>query len=117
MIYLMDLTLIEKIEINDVTTYFYEGIDFDMIKNHKVEDGFIIFFIDSYVDVIKTSDRENKIDSILYNKDPEDFNSEKYQKNNIAIYQTSGNLIPVYEAVKKKIIETDYQNNWKTTIL
>ena len=60
---------------------------------------------------------ENKIDSILYNKDPEDFNSEKYQKNNIAIYQTSGNLIPVYEAVKKKIIETDYQNNWKTTIL
>ena len=101
----MDLTLIEKIEICGTDTYFYDGIDFDMIRDHKEEDGFLIFFVDSYVSEIKGWERENRINSILEGTDFEDFESEKYQNTSIAIYQTSGSLTPVYEAIKKKILE------------
>jgi len=101
----MDLTLIEKINISGTDTYFYDGIDFEMIRNHKEENGFLIFFVDSYINSIKVWERENRLNSILEGTDFEDFESEKYQNNYIAIYQTSGNLIPVYEAIKKKILE------------
>jgi hypothetical protein len=101
----MDLTLIEKINISGTDTYFYDGIDFEMIRNHKEENGFLIFFVDSYINSIKVWERENRLNSILEGTDFEDFESEKYQNNHIAIYQTSGNLIPVYEAIKKKILE------------
>jgi hypothetical protein len=102
----MDLILIEKIEICGTDTYFYDGIDFDMIRDHKGEDGFLIFFVDSYISEVKGWERESRLNSILDGTDFEDFESEKYQNTHIAIYQTSGNLIPVYEAVKKKILET-----------
>jgi uncharacterized protein YwqG len=105
----MDLTLIEKINISGTDTYFYDGIDFDMIRDHKEEYGFLIFFVDSYINSVKAWERQSRLDSVLEDKDLEDFDSEKYQKNHIAIYQTSGNLIPVYETIKKKILEMSNQ--------
>ena len=101
----MDLTLIEKICISGTDTYFYDGIDFDMIRGHREEDGFLIFFVDSYVSEIKGWERENRLNSILEGTDFENFESEKYQNNHIAIYQTSGNLMSVYEAIRKKLLE------------
>lgn len=102
----MALTLIENIEINGTKVFFYDGIDFDMIRDHKEEDGFLIFFVDSYISSAKAWERQSRLDSVLEDKDPEDFDSEKYQNNSVAIYQTSGNLIPVYEAIKKKILRS-----------
>jgi uncharacterized protein YwqG len=101
----MALTLIENIEINGTNIFFYDGIDFDMIERHTEEAGFLIFFIDNYVDSVKAWQRQSRLDSILEGKEIEDFDSEKYQNNHIAIYQTSGNLIPVYETIKKKLME------------
>lgn len=106
----MALTLIENIEINGTNIFFYDGIDFDMIERHTEEAGFLIFFIDNYVDSVKAWQRQSRLDSILEGKEIEDFDSEKYQNNHIAIYQTSGNLIPVYETIKKKLMEP--VKNW-----
>lgn len=100
----MGLTLIEKIEISGVETYFYDGIDFEMIKNHKGEGDFIIFFVDNYVSEIKKWERDSRLESILNGTKFENFDSDTYRNNSIAIYQTSGNLIPVYETIKKKIL-------------
>ena len=101
----MALTLIENIDINGTNVFFYDGIDFDMIRDHKEEDVFLIFFVDSYINSVKGWERQSRLDSVLEDKDLEDFDSEKYQNNHIAIYQTSGNLIPVYETIKKKLME------------
>jgi hypothetical protein len=110
----MALTLIENIEINGTNVFFYDGIDFGMILEHKEEDGFLIFFVDSYINSVKAWERQSRIDSVLEDKDLEDFDSEKYQNNNIAIYQTSGNLIPVYETIKKKLMEPiKHWNPWE----
>ena len=106
----MVLTLIENIEINGTNIFFYDGIDFDMIRDHKEEDSFLIFFVDSYVSAVKGWKRQSILDSILEDKDLEDFESEKYQNNSVAIYQTSGNLMPVYETIKKKLM--DPQRGW-----
>lgn len=108
----MALTLIENIEINGTNVFFYDGIDFDMIRNHKEENGFLIFFVDSYINSVKAWERQSRLDSVLEDKDYEDFDSEKYQNNYIAIYQTSGNLIPIYETIKKKLIEPTKDSIW-----
>jgi len=110
----MDLTLIENIEINGTNVFFYDGIDFDMIRDHKEENGFLIFFVDSYIGSVKSWERQSRLNSILENKEMEHFDSEKYQNNNIAIYQTSGNLMQVYETIKKKLMEPIGQwNPWE----
>jgi len=100
----MILTLIEKIEIDGTEVYFYDGIDFDLIRRHKKEDGFLIFFVDRYIDAIKAWERQNRIDCVLEGKDPEEFSSDEFQNDSIAIYQTSGCLMQVYEAIKGKLI-------------
>lgn len=99
----MDLTLIEKAEIDGTDVFFYDGIDFDMIRDHKAEDGFLIFFVDCYDSAAKAWKRQSQIESILDGREIEDLDSEKYQNSHVAIYQTSGNLMPVYEAIKKKL--------------
>lgn len=99
----MDLTLIEKAEIDGTDVFFYDGIDFDMIRDHKGEDGFLIFFVDSYDSAAKAWKRQSQIESILDGREIEDLDSEKYQNSHTSIYQTSGNLMPVYEAIKKKL--------------
>lgn len=110
----MALTLIENIEINGTNVFFYDGIDFDMIRDHKEKDGFLIFFVDNYINSVKAWERESRLDSVLEDKDPEEFDSEKYQNNHISIYQTSGNLIPVYETIKKKLMEPiKHWNPWE----
>ena len=110
----MALTLIDKTILNGTNVFFYDGIDFDMIRDHKEEDGFLIFFVDSYINSVKSWERQSRLNSILENKEIEHFDSEKYQNNNIAIYQTSGNLMPVYETIRKKLTEPAGQwNPWE----
>ena len=99
----MDLTLIDKAVVNGTDVYFYDGIDFDMIPSHTAEKGFLIFFVDSYVSAAKAWERQSRIDAILEGREPDPFDSEKYQNDNIAIYQTSGCLMPVYTAIREKL--------------
>ena len=101
----MSMILIEKIKVEGVATYFYDGIDFDMIENHNSENEFLIFFVESYVSEIKKWKREKNINSILNGSEIKDFDHELYR--NIAIYQTSGadNLIPIYKSIREKILE------------
>lgn len=106
----MALTLIENIEINGINVFFYDGIDFDMVLSHKEENGYLIFFVDSYVNSVKAWERQIRLDSILEGKEAEEFDSEKYYNSSVAIYQTSGCLMPVYETIKKKLM--DPIKNW-----
>lgn len=99
----MDSTLIDRISANGTDVYFYDGIDFDMILGHTPDKGFLIFFVDSYVSAAKAWERQSRIESLLEGREPEPFDSEKYQNDSIAIYQTSGNLMPVYTAIREKL--------------
>lgn len=102
----MSLILIEKIEVDGIDTYFYDGIDFSMIKSHKGENGFLIFFVENYVSEIKKYERQNKLDSILEGTHIEKFDWDDYRSDYVAIYQTSGNLIPIYKSIREKILDT-----------
>lgn len=101
----MSLTLIEKIEINGINVYFYDGIDFDMIKDHNIENEFLIFFVENYVSEITKWERHRKLNSVLNGDSFEKFDNESHR--NIAIYQTSGDLIPIYKSIKEKILDSD----------
>jgi len=107
------MTLIEEINIETCIFRFYDGIDFDMIKDHKGEE-FLIFFIDSWVDSYKQWERDKKIESLL-NDNVDYFDPSSIENNLIAIYQTSGNLEMTYLAIKSKLLERKpFFEPWRT---
>ena len=97
------MTLIEEINIETCIVRFYDGIDFDMIRDHKKEE-FLIFFIDNWIDSYTQWDRDKKIDNLLNGTD-DDFNPSTIENNWISIYQTSGNLEMTYLTIKSKLLE------------
>lgn len=107
------MTLIEEINIETCIVRFYDGIDFDMIRDHKKEE-FLIFFIDNWLDSYKQWERDKKIDSLLTDID-DDFNPRTMENNWIAVYQTSGNLEMTYLTIKSKLLERKpFFEPWKT---
>lgn len=97
------MTLIDELKIEFRTIRFYDGIDFDMIHNHKGND-FLIFFIKSWKDEIKKWERDSKLNKLLYDKDYIDFDVHNMENNYVCIYQVGDNLPGVLEVVKKRLI-------------
>jgi len=109
------MRLIEEINITTSIIRFYDGIDFDMIRDHTTED-FLIFFIDSWSTEVKKWERDNKINNIL-NNIYNDFNPSEINNNFILIYQTSGDLDLVYKTVRDRLLDKEpYFNNWKVIV-
>lgn len=105
----MSLTLIERIHHMNYDIYFYDGIDFDMIRDHKDTSGdFLIFFIKSWDEEVKKFRRDKKIQELLTGEGVK-FDPDLIDKNTISIYMTNGHTIPTYESIKEKIFRSNYE--------
>jgi hypothetical protein len=103
------MILIDKIEFNNHNIFFYDGIDFDMIRDHKDTSGdFLIFFIYSWVDEVKKWRRDQKIKTILEDTDS-NFDPDLINKNTISIYLTNGYVMETYKVIKDKIFKSNYE--------
>ena len=103
------MILIDKVEYNNFNIFFYDGIDFDMIRDHNDSDGkFLIFFIYSWVDEVKKWNRDNKINNILEDMN-NDFDPDLINKNTISIYLTNGYVMETYKVIKDKIFKSNYE--------
>lgn len=101
------MTLIEKDILSGNLYHFYDGIDFDLIDRHPADGsaGFLVFFIDSFINEIKKYNREKKIDSFLTEKLFLPFDTHHLNHDYVSIYQTNGvGLMTMFDVVKSKIL-------------
>lgn len=105
------MRLIEKYEIDNYNILFYDGIDFDIIRDHDDSSTFLVFYIESWKMEVEKWKRDKKIDELL-SGEKDLFDPDLIRKNNIAIYLTNGYLEPTHHAIKKKLIEPPSWKNW-----
>lgn len=101
------MILIEIMSYKGTNIEFYNGIDFDVLKNHAKDgsDGFIFCFMDSWKKEVNKHNRENKINSLFEGSNYEDFKWEDINNNYISIYQTDGiGLELLYQTVRDKVL-------------
>ncbi len=98
------MTLIDEIQKDDLRVRFYDGIDFEMIRNHPIDgsDGFIYFFIDRWIDTVKIYQRDCKIEEIIGHNTPS-INTDDINNAYIIIYQTGGQTMMLYNMIKEKV--------------
>ena len=104
------MTLIETIEVDSNKISFYNGIDFDVLKNHPKDgsDGFIFCFVENFVNELQSHKRQNKINSVL-DTDSAEFETKDIENNYIAIYQLEGTEPGLlYEIIKNKVINKNF---------
>lgn len=106
------MTLIDEIYKDDNRIRFYDGIDFDMVRNHSSEglDGMVYFFIDSWKTELIRSKRDNKINEII--GDGLNIDIEDIDNNYMVIYQTEGHTMEVYKTIRNKIDQVSSSQNW-----
>lgn len=99
------MILISKEIIDGDEIKYYDGIDFDIVKEHPHDgsNGFIFCFVDNLVSEIKKYNRSNKIDTIIDDKDEKVFDTEEINNNYVCVYQTNGLTQQVYETIKENI--------------
>ena len=97
------MILIEELKIEFKTIRFYDGIDFEMINNHRGND-FLIFFIKSWKEEIIKWERDSKLNILLHNKNYSDFDVHNMENNYVSIYQVGDNIDNILDVVKKRII-------------
>jgi len=105
------MTLIEKIQVDEINVSFYNGIDIDFAITHPKDGsfGFIFFFIDNWVKEIKKWERESKIDSVLVGKNFNKFDSKSLDNNYVAIYQLQGTEPgTLFKIVKDKVLNKNF---------
>jgi len=98
------MTLIDEIEVDGINIKFYDGIDFNIVMNHPKDgsNGFIYFFIHSWVEEVKIHQRNEKIDSVI-SRDHKMIDIDNIDNNYISIYQTSGETMSVYNVIREKV--------------
>lgn len=99
------MILISEDILDGVNVKYYDGIDINIAQEHPKDGsgGFIFCFVDKWVSEIKKHNRGSKIDNILSDKDIIEFDMDSLNNSYICIYQTNGNLEPVYNAIKENI--------------
>ena len=103
------MILIDKIKHNNYNIFFYDGIDFNMIREHKdISGDFLIFFIKSWNDEVKKWKREQKLNRLLDGTGDE-FDPDLIDKNTISIYLTNGYVMETYQVIKDKIFKSNYE--------
>jgi len=95
------MTLFDEININGDVVKFYDGIDYEFIRNYDKQE-FIIIFIEDWAKEQISFVREAKINSLFDDKEYQTL--EDINNPYIAIYQTSGYLEIVAESIKKKLL-------------
>lgn len=103
------MTLIDEVYFNENSIVkFYEGVDFDVLIDHPKDgrSGFIFCFIENWKKEVKSFNRQNKINSLVENKQFTKFSWESINNNFISIYQTEGiGFEVVYETIRKKVLK------------
>ena len=105
------MTLIEKIQLDEINVSFYNGIDIDFATSHPKDgsSGFIFFFIDNWVKEIKKWERGSKIDSVLVGKNFKKFDSKSLDNNYVAIYQLQGTEPgALFKIIKDKVLNKNF---------
>jgi hypothetical protein len=102
------MILIEELKIEYKIVRLYDGIDFEMIYNHRGND-FLIFFIKSWKEEVIKWERDFKLNKLLNNEDYIDFDIHNMENNYVSIYQVSDNMCEILDVVKKRLInKKDY---------
>ena len=103
------MTLFDEFDINGDIVRFYDGIDYEFVRNYDKKE-FIVIFIEDWAKEQISFIREAKINSLFDDKEYQTL--EDVNNNYIAIYQTSGYLEIVAESIKKKLlINTNVNHN------
>lgn len=101
----MTSTLIDESDYGAGKIRFYDGLNFDMIRSHDpMSNDFLVFFIESWADAMRSWRREKLIEDLLDQPD-DGFDPREIGKNNIAIYLTGGYAMETFVAIKKKLLE------------
>ncbi len=102
------MILFDEFDVNGDTIKFYDGIDYEFVRNYDKKE-LIVIFIEDWAKEQISFIRDAKINSL--------FGGKKYKKLEdidnpyISIYQTSGYLGIVSESIKKKIF-TGLNQHW-----
>lgn len=102
------MTLIEEVDYKGTSVKFYSGVDFDKLLTHPKDgsDGFIYCFMNSWVKEVQSYNRNNKLKSIIENKDYSDFEWESIDNNYVAIYQADGiDIDLLYKTIRDKVLQ------------
>ena len=105
------MILIETIEVDENKISFYNGIDFEILRNHPKDGskGFIFCFVENFITEVQSHKRQNKIDSVLTDNISIEFNTKDIENNFIAIYQLQGTEPGVlFEVIKNKVINKNF---------
>ncbi len=101
------MTLIETMNIDNNQINFYDGVDFDILINHPKDGskGFLICFLESWINEVKIYNRNNKIKSVFNKEEYSDFEWERINNNFISIYQADGiGVFEIYKVIRNKFI-------------
>ncbi len=101
------MTLIETMNIDNNQINFYDGVDFDILIGHPKDGskGFLICFLESWINEVKIYNRNNKIKSVFNKEEYSDFEWEKINNNFISIYQADGiGVFEIYKVIRNKFI-------------
>jgi hypothetical protein len=109
------MKIISTEKINNILYHFYEGIDFNIIKQHGNDgnDGVIICFIKNWKYYELNYNRNVKIDNILNNKQNDLFNWDFINNNYVIVYQCENiDIYIMYEYIKENISIINKKNIW-----
>ena len=95
------MILFDEFNINGDIIRFYDGIDYESVRNYNKKELIVIFIEDWSKEQISFL-REAKINSLFNDKEYQTL--EDINNNYIMIYQTSGYLEIVAESIKKKLL-------------
>jgi hypothetical protein len=107
------MNLIYKNIVNNLEIKYYEGIDFDIVKEHPKDgsNGMLIFFINNWVSEVNKWKRNSLINELLDEKKSDNWDLSNIDNNFISIYQSEGIPIDVlFETIKGKIERDQFIN-------
>lgn len=100
------MRLIDEEVIQGLRFRFYDGIDFNWIKDFPKDgkEGFIVFFIESWIGEVKKHQRESTINRILKEDSSSQIDLNEIQNDFVSIYQLNGiELLEMKSTIKTKI--------------
>jgi hypothetical protein len=113
------MNLIYKNIVNNLEIKYYEGIDFDIVKEHPKDgsNGMLIFLIFSWKKEVNKWKRNSLISELLDEKKPDKWDLSNIDNNFISIYQSEGIPIDIlFETIKGKIERGQFINQTWTPI-
>lgn len=113
------MNLIYKNIVNNLEIKYYEGIDFDIVKEHPKDgsNGMLIFFINNWVSEVNKWKRNSLINELLDEKKSDNWDLYNIDNNFLSIYQSEGIPIDVlFETIKGKIEKGHFMNQPWTPI-